>query len=105
MSDANEKELSVFGFAKGMRAGLVTFILSLLIGSNIYLFIALENAKEKTLQIQANGYEKMIEYMKPTKDLMTDVAKKVDTAATKAIASSDRVDSVSTMLLIKKQLK
>jgi hypothetical protein len=100
--DANEKELSVWGFAGGLRTGLITFILALLIMSNIYLYIDRARAdKEKALSeaekliLQEKLYERMIQYIKPTTDRMNTVADKVDTAATRAINSANAVDSIT----------
>jgi hypothetical protein len=104
--DANENELSVWGFTKGLRTGLITFILALLITAVIYLYVdkakSEARAEEKQrlseaqkLQMQKELYEQMIEYLKPTKDRMNTVADKVDTAVTRAINSADRVDSLT----------
>jgi hypothetical protein len=100
--DANEKELSVWGFAGGLRTGLITFILALLIMSNIYLYIDRARAdKEKALseadklKLQKELYERMIQYIKPTTDRMNTVADRVDTAASRVINSANVVDSIT----------
>lgn len=98
-TNANDKELTVFGFSKGMRAGLITFFLALQTMAIIYLFFSLGKAndkkdaiQEKERQNQAELYEKMIEYLAPTKA-------KMNMAAEKAIVASDNLDSVTTKFI------
>jgi len=92
MIDANDKELTVFGFAKGYRAGLITFMLAAQSIAIVSLFFLVVESKNQNQILQAKLYEKMIEYMKPTKD-------KMNKAADKVITSSENLDSVSTKLL------
>lgn len=110
--DPNEKELTVWGFAGGLRTGLITFILALLIMSNIYLYIDRARAdKEKALseadklKMQEKLYEQMIEYIKPANDRMNNVVNKVETAASKAITTSEKVDSLTTQFNNRKKPK
>jgi len=110
--DANDKELTVWGFAKGMRTGLMTFFLAAQMMAIIYLYVDRARAdKEKAMSeaekliIQGKLYEQMIEYIKPTRDKMDGAAEKVDKAATVAIAASAKMDSLSTPLLIQQQRK
>ncbi|WP_316743431.1 hypothetical protein [Pedobacter antarcticus] len=105
MSNANDKELTVFGFSKGMRAGLVTFIMAIEAIGLVYLFFAYQKSEADNRKNQQRIYEQMIDYMKPARDQMYNAASKVDTAATRAIAASDKVDSVSTYIMQKKQKK
>jgi hypothetical protein len=96
--DANDKELTVLGFAKGMRAGLVTFMLALQTAGIIYLFtVVLQTQKEK-YDDQAQRYKDMINFLQPAKDHMNAAADKVNTAADRAIVSSNTVDSLTNEL-------
>ena len=95
MSDANEKELSVFGFAKGMRAGLITFILSLQTVAIVYLFIALSKSNSEKQELQAKLYEKMIDFIRPTRDKMEETIKRVDTAVVKVTETALATDSLN----------
>lgn len=99
MSDANEKELTVFGFAKGMRAGFVTFIMSMEAIAIIYLFIAFRQSETDKQQLQAKLYEKMIDYIRPTRDKLEEAAKKVDTAVVKVNNSVELTDSLNNSLI------
>ena len=93
--DANEKELTTWGFTKGFRTGFITFILALQTTAIVFLYIDNSQSKDNELMRQEKLYEKMIDYMKPTKDKMESVADKVDTAASRAIQVSNKVDSLS----------
>lgn len=103
--DANEKELTVWGFTKGLRTGLITFLLALLIMSNIYLFSVVQQTQKEKYEDQAKRYQDMINFLQPAKDHMNDVANKVDTAATRVISTSDKVDSLTNELNKRKTIK
>jgi len=95
MSDANDKEMTVFGLAKGMRGGLITFIMAGQWIAIVVLFYLVIGAKDDKADSQAAVYEKMIEYIKPTKEKMNQAAEKV-------IISSNNLDS-ATNYIIEKQ--
>jgi hypothetical protein len=108
--DANEKELTTWGFTKGFRTGLITFILALQTSAIVYLYIdkgQVEKEKSQTekekFESQARLYEQMIEYLRPTKDRMENMVQKVDTVATIVLASANKVDSISNVKTIKKK--
>lgn len=93
--DANEKELTTWGFTKGFRTGLITFILALQTTAIVYLFVAFSRSEREKQQLQAKLYDKMIDYIRPTRDKMEKAADTVVTAATRAIEVSQKVDSIS----------
>ena len=93
--DANEKELSVFGFAKGMRAGLITFILSLQTIAIIYLFIALSKSESQKQELQAKLYEKMIDFIRPTRDKMDEAVDKVNRVTDQVSETAQFTDSLN----------
>ncbi len=101
--DANEKELTTWGFTKGFRTGLITFILALQTSAIIYLYIDKGNSDKKTIDTQAKLYQQMIDYMRPTKERMDNVVEKVDTAATRVLEVSNKVDSGLNNTVIKRK--
>lgn len=108
--DANEKELTTWGFTKGFRTGLISFILALQTSAIVYLYIdkgQTEREKSQTekekIELQAKLYEQMIEYMRPTKERMDNVVEKVDTVATRVLEVTNNVDSESKVRTIKKR--
>jgi predicted lipid-binding transport protein (Tim44 family) len=96
--DANEKELTTWGIAGGLRTGFITFMFALLIMCVIYLFIALQ-------QLQNQRYEDMVKFLQPAKDHMNEAAEKASTAADRAISTSDKVDSLTNQLNKPKNLQ
>jgi len=111
MSDNNEKELTTWGFTKGMRTGLITFLLGSMMAAIVFLFVdgkkSDRQSEKDKIAIQKELYEKMIQMMdkkmeQPVKAI-NDVVKKVDTAAGKAIAASITVDSLSTQYIKNKK--
>lgn len=105
MADANEKEFNVFGIAKGMRAGLITFLLAIQMMAIIYLYVDKNQTEKEKYDDQAKRYQEMINFLQPAKDHMNAAAARVDTAAARAISSSQTVDSLTNELNKRKSIK
>ncbi|WP_285055133.1 hypothetical protein [Pedobacter ginsengisoli] len=93
--DANEKELTTWGITKGLRTGFITFLFALQMSAIITLFVLYYRSEREKNELQAKLYEKMIDYLRPTRDKMENAADTVVTAATKVIEVSQKVDSLS----------
>jgi hypothetical protein len=95
MGDANEKELTTFGFTKNLRAGLITALFSVLLTSVAFLYREISKAKDRELENQKVLYEKMIDYIDPAKKKLEEAAKKADTVLVQAQASIVTTDSLN----------
>ena len=100
--DPNERELTTWGIAGGLRSGFITFILALLIMAVVYLYIdksrsdrRIYDDQERRRQDQERLYKEMIEYMRPEKERLNYAVDTVIKASTRAIESSERLDSLS----------
>jgi hypothetical protein len=104
-TDANEKELSVWGFTKGLRTGLITFIMAIQMMAIIYLYVDKNQTEREKYDDQAKRYQEMIKFLQPAKDHLNAAAARVDTAAARAISSSQTVDSLTNELNKQKKIK
>lgn len=99
MSNENEKELDTWGFTKGLRTGLITFILGSMMCAIVYLFFQYSSSEKESKLMQKELYEKMLqrvdEKMEQPVKAINDVVSKVDTAAQKATAAAGKVDSLA----------
>ncbi len=103
--DPNEKELTTWGIAGGFRTGFITFFLALLTMAVVTLFAMFVDLQRDRVKDKDKQIEELKEYLKPTTERMNNVANKVDTAATRVITTSDKVDSLTTQFNNRKTLK
>lgn len=102
MTEINEKELSVWGFTKGLRTGFITFLIAVMMMSIGYLFYTVMKSEREKVAMQKELYELVIKRIDtqleaPIKNI-NNVTIKADTAATKAISAANKVDSLSSKI-------
>lgn len=98
MLNETEKEFKTLmpGLTDRLRTGFVTAIIAMLLCAVIYLFILVIKLQNQKEEMQAKLYEQMIDYLRPTKDRLNNVADKADTAATRVIEAAKSIEVTNT---------